>query len=376
MSFCGLYIHIPFCKRKCLYCDFPSYSNMEKHISPYIEALKREIKLIALKHPGMHLTSIFIGGGTPTYISYQYMQDILQTVQACFDIQKEAEVSIEANPGTFDFFRLQKYREMGINRLSIGLQAWQDRLLKKLGRIHTQKEFLKGFQAAKEAGFQNINIDLMLGLPDQSLEDWKETLRQVSSLNPTHLSCYSLIVEEGTPFYTIQEQGKLKLDEDLEREMYYYTQKYLKKQGYDHYEISNFAKQGFECRHNLLYWNVKPYIGVGVAAHSFINDVRYANISLLPKYIEELSHNRLPIVREHTVTKQELIQEFMFLGLRKIEGVSKQNFHQKFGKSIEKVYRDVLQELQDKKLLQIKGDNIFLTSKGLDFANRVFQAFL
>lgn len=376
MSFCGLYIHIPFCKRKCLYCDFPSYSNMEKHISPYIEALKREIKLIALKHPGMHLTSIFIGGGTPTYISSQYMQDILQTVQACFDIQKEAEISIEANPGTFDFFRLQKYREMGINRLSIGLQAWQDRLLKKLGRIHTQKEFLKGFQAAKEAGFQTINIDLMLGLPDQSLEDWKETLRQVSSLNPTHLSCYSLIVEEGTPFYTIQEQGKLKLDEDLEREMYYYTKEYLKKQGYNHYEISNFAKQGFECKHNLLYWDVKPYIGVGAAAHSFINGVRYANISLLPKYIEELSHNRLPVAKEHTVTKQELIQEFMFLGLRKIEGVSKQNFHQKFGKSIEKVYRDVLQELQDEKLLQIKGDNIFLTSKGLDFANRVFQAFL
>lgn len=376
MSSCGLYIHIPFCKKKCLYCDFPSYSNMEKYIFSYVEALKTEIELIALKYPDIYLTSLFIGGGTPTYIRVQYIQDILEKVQECFPIEKEAEISIEANPGTFDTNKLQKYGEMGINRLSIGLQAWQDRLLKKMGRIHTKEEFLKGFQAAKEVGFQNINIDLMMGLPDQSLEDWKETLRQVTRLDPAHLSCYSLIIEEETPFYAMHAQGKLKLDEDLEREMYYYTKEYLKKQGYKHYEISNFAKANFECRHNLLYWNVEPYIGVGSAAHSFINNFRSANTSSLYEYIERLSYNRLPIIENHKVIEKELIQEFMFLGLRKIEGVSKKDFYQKFGKSMKEEYEDTLQELQEKRLVQLKGDNVSLTSKGLDFANYVFQAFL
>ncbi len=371
----GLYIHIPFCKRKCLYCDFPSYDHIEYVIPSYIHALQKEIKLIALEYPNIKLKSIFIGGGTPTYMDSRYIKEIMETVRTYFTIEKDAEISIEGNPGTFDFKKLVDYRKAGINRLSIGLQAWQNDLLRKLGRIHTQEEFLKSFRAVKDVGFLNINIDLMFGLPNQSLEDWKETLDKVTALKPNHLSCYSLIVEKGTPFYKMQTQGNLFLDEDLERQMYYYTKNYLKSKGYHHYEISNFSKPGFECKHNLIYWEMAPYIGVGAAAHSFTKKFRYANTQSVFKYIELLEKNILPIIDKNKETQEYFMQEFMFLGMRKIKGVSPKKFYNLFGKSIHEVYGDVLKNLEDKQLIMI-GENISLTAKGLDFANYVFRSFL
>ena len=371
----GLYIHIPFCKKKCRYCDFPSYDHIEYVIPSYIHALQKEIKLIVLEYPNIKLKSIFIGGGTPTYMDSRYIKEIMETVGTYFTIEKDAEISIEGNPGTFDFKKLVDYRKAGINRLSMGLQAWQNDLLKKLGRIHTQEEFLKSFEAVKDVGFLNINIDLMFGLPNQSLEDWKETLDKVTALKPNHLSCYSLIVEKGTPFYKMQNQGNLFLDEDLERQMYYYTKNYLKSKGYHHYEISNFSKPGFECKHNLIYWEMAPYIGVGAAAHSFTKNFRYANTQSVFKYIELLEKNILPIIDKNKETQEYFMQEFMFLGMRKIKGVSQKKFYNLFGKSIHEVYGDVLKNLEDKQLIMI-GENISLTAKGLDFANYVFRSFL
>lgn len=373
--YCGLYIHIPFCKKKCHYCDFPSYCNIEHLVSPYIAALKKEIQLISLQYPDVKIKTIFIGGGTPTYINYKLIIEIMQAIKYSFNIDKEIEISIEGNPGTFDLNKLLEYRKVGINRLSIGLQAWQDYLLEKVGRIHTQEQFIKGFEHARKAGFKNINIDLIFGLPEQDMEDWNETLEKVISLQPTHLSCYSLIIEGETPFYNLYIQGKLQIDEDLEREMYYFAKTFLKSKGYNHYEISNFAKTDFECIHNRIYWDVKPYIGLGSSAHSFINNHRYSNTNSVSRYIKELSEDRLPINNINKISQEQLMQEYMFLGMRKIDGISSNEFHKIFGKDIDLVYGNVLKELQEKKLIE-KEEKIYLTSKGLDFANHVFQSFL
>lgn len=375
MDHYGLYIHIPFCKKKCFYCDFTSYEDIQDCIPSYIHALQKEIELVASQYPNIQLKSIFIGGGTPTYIDSYYIKSILEFIKKHFIVEKNAEISIEGNPGTFNYKNLMDYRKVGINRLSIGLQAWQNYLLKKLGRIHTQEEFLNGFQTARKVGFTNLNIDLMFGIPNQSLKDWKETLDNVIALDPTHISCYSLMIEEGTSFYEMKENKKILLDEDLEREMYYYAKKYLKSKGYQHYEISNFSKPGFECKHNLIYWEMNPYIGVGVSAHSFINGFRYANTKSIYQYIELLGKDILPIVEKIEETQEYFIQEFMFLGMRKISGISQKDFYNRFGKKVNEVYGDVLKKLENEKLITI-GENVCLTSKGLDFSNYVFRSFL
>lgn len=374
-NYCGLYIHIPFCAKKCYYCDFPSYSNLEEMITPYIIALKKEIQLIAIKYPDIIVKTIFIGGGTPTYIDSKYIIEIMETIRNNFTIINNAEISLEGNPGTYDFFKLSDYKEGGINRLSIGVQTTQDRLLNDLGRIHTKRQFLQAFNNAREIGFNNINIDLIFGLPNQSMEDWQETLEEVVRLQPTHLSCYSLIIEEGTPFYELYRKGRININEDLEREMYYYTKKILTSQGYNHYEISNFAKEGFQCIHNLIYWDVKPYIGIGSSAHSFLNNNRFSNYNSVEKYIESLANNQLPISSVNKLSKEDLIEEYIFLGLRKIQGISARDFFNTYGEKIESRYGKTLDKLVRENLIK-KGENIALTSKGLDFANYVFQSFL
>ncbi|HHT50317.1 MAG TPA: oxygen-independent coproporphyrinogen III oxidase [Eubacteriaceae bacterium] len=374
-NYCGLYIHIPFCAKKCYYCDFPSYSNLEEMITPYIIALKKEIQLIAIKYPDIIVKTIFIGGGTPTYIDSKYIIEIMETIRNNFTIINNAEISLEGNPGTYDFFKLSDYKEGGINRLSIGVQTTQDRLLNDLGRIHTKRQFLQAFNNAREIGFNNINIDLIFGLPNQSMEDWQETLEEVVRLQPTHLSCYSLIIEEGTPFYELYRKGRININEDLEREMYYYTKKFLTSQGYNHYEISNFAKEGFQCIHNLIYWDVKPYIGIGSSAHSFLNNNRFSNYNSVEKYIESLANNQLPISSVNKLSKEDLIEEYIFLGLRKIQGISARDFFNTYGEKIESRYGKTLDKLVRENLIK-KGENIALTSKGLDFANYVFQSFL
>jgi len=375
MESCGLYVHIPFCKSKCHYCDFPSYPNLEEYIPSYIDALIKEIAMAAKRYPNYRIQSIFIGGGTPTYINGNDIVAIMDAVRGCFPIGEDIEVSIEANPGTFDGDKLIQLRDAGVNRLSIGLQAWQNHLLKDLGRIHTQQDFIEGFHAARKAGFYNINIDLILGLPNQRFKDWEETLDRVLELEPTHLSCYSLIIEEVTPFYRLWESGKLELDEDLEREMYHYTRDILKAKGYLQYEISNFSKPGFQCQHNLIYWELKPYIGVGSSAHSFINGYRYANVDSIIEYIQEVEGNKVPIKEETKVNQKELMEEFMFLGLRKTRGVSRTDFFNYFAMDIFDIYGIVLEELEGQDLIRI-NHHIALTEKGLDFANLVYQSFL
>ncbi|MCR1897843.1 radical SAM family heme chaperone HemW [Irregularibacter muris] len=375
MNTFGLYIHIPFCQSKCLYCDFPSYCNLDSFITPYIDALKKELEMRASLYAQDKISSIFIGGGTPTYIHSRGIKEILKSVRENFSISPGAEISIEANPGTFDIEKLRDYKEIGINRMSIGLQAWQDSFLKQLGRIHTQQEFIEGFKNAKDAGFENINVDLIFGLPRQSLKDWQETLEQVVALRPTHVSCYGLIIEEGTPFDALQKKGMLHIDEDLEREMYYLAISYLKSFGYHHYEISNFAQPGFQCKHNLIYWDVKPYLGIGSSAHSHMNNKRFSNTSSVSEYIKNIQEGALPITEEHPLTAKEYMEEYMFLGLRKIEGISKEEFFHIFHKEIEEAYGNILKNLQRQKLINI-DERICLTSKGLDYANYVFQSFL
>lgn len=375
MKTCGLYIHIPFCKKKCLYCDFTSFCNKENLIKPYIKALNKEIILKSLKYKDYNIKSIFIGGGTPTYIHSEYIKELLSIVFNNFNVEKSAEISIEGNPGTFDKEKIKDYYEIGINRLSIGLQAWQDELLIRLGRIHKIGDFIKGYKYAKEVGFKNINIDLIFGLPDQRLEDWMETLKKATDLKPTHLSCYGLIIEENTPFKKLRDEGKLNINENIELQMHHYTKVYLESLGFTHYEISNYAKKGYECRHNLIYWELENYIGFGLSAHSFINNIRYANTDLIEEYIRTLEKGEIPIVEKNNLNSKELMEEYMFLGLRKMEGISKEHFYKKFGKDIEFIYSKALKDLKSKELIEVE-DRIKLTPKGLDYGNYVFRAFI
>ena len=284
----GIYIHIPFCKQKCYYCDFVSYSNKCSEVKEYIESLKKEIEEFDFSN--YKVTSIYIGGGTPSYIDSIYIVEILSELKEklkCNLIEfKDIEITIEVNPGTVDTKKLNDYKKLGINRLSIGLQSTKNDILKKIGRIHTYQEFLEIYKLARETGFKNINIDLMIGIPGQKIGDLKNTLQDIIKLEPEHISVYSLIIEENTPIEKMLENGEIKLpDEDLERNMYWYVKNTLELNGYNHYEISNFAKKGYEYKHNLDCWNQKEYMGFGASAHSYTNNVRFSNIEPLNKNV-------------------------------------------------------------------------------------------
>lgn len=371
----GVYIHIPFCKQKCYYCDFISFARREEMQQKYVKALIKEIKNFIKENQDCEIETIYIGGGTPSYIDYKYIENIL----ALFQKEKLIEATIEVNPGTANRVKLEAYKKAGINRLSIGLQSTEDRLLKQIGRIHNFKDFLNTYYLAKEVGFHNINVDLMIGLPSQSIVNIKESLEEVIKLEPTHISVYSLIVEENTPIARMLEEGKIKIpDEQDERNMYWYVKNFLELQGYGHYEISNFAKKGYESKHNLDCWEQKEYIGLGLAAHSYRDGVRYSNTDNLEQYINNCKENKFnenKIIQE----KQNLFmqeQEYMLIGLRKIEGVSIQNFKNKFGENPIFVFRNELKKLVEEKLLQIIEDKIMLTNKGLDLANLVWEEFV
>lgn len=363
----ALYVHIPFCVKKCLYCDFNSYADTSLE-SQYIDALVEEINSIREKR----LKTIFVGGGTPTILSYKNLETLLKVLEG-FSVQ---EFSIECNPGTIEMDKLLLMKKHGVNRLSIGLQAWQDSLLKKLGRIHTLYDFLKSYTAARDAGFENINVDLMFDIPGQTLQDWKETIENVEALKPEHISCYSLIIEEGTPFYSMWEKDMLVLpDEEEDRRMYYYAVQRLKELGYRQYEISNFAKPGFECRHNIVYWKTKEYAGVGAGAHSYVDGCRYSNLYGVAEYIDGI-RNGNAIDNKNAVTKNESMEEFMFLGLRMMEGVSKSCFNKRFGVSMEEVYGKQLEKFTSLKLLYDDGEIVRLTPRGIDVSNQVFEEFM
>lgn len=373
----GLYIHIPFCKAKCHYCDFNSLAGKEDSIPSYFHAMGQELKGYTDRLKSYRIKSIFIGGGTPSLVSPHHIYAVMSLLSQSFNVEKGAEISIEANPGTLTFEKLTSFRNAGINRLSMGLQAWQQNILNKLGRIHSADEFAENFRQARKAGFTNINVDLIFGIPGQDLRDWDHTLEEVIKLAPEHISCYSLKVEEGTVFGQMYEQGTLNLmDEELDREMYYKTIEKLGQYGYKHYEISNFAKPGLECKHNMVYWNAQEYIGVGAGAHSYFEGVRYSNKYDLEEYMNCIFEGDNPVEEQQKIYKNDRIVEFVILGLRLTDGISLNEFRERFGEDIFNLYGDKINLLLKRKLIEICADRIKLTSLGLDLANQVFVEFV
>lgn len=373
----GLYIHIPFCKAKCYYCDFNSFSCKDSYISEYFEALKREIMIYSSDLRDYEVKTIFIGGGTPSSVDSSYLYEVMNLLKHNLNIRYDAEISMESNPGTLSYEKLVQYNEMGINRLSIGLQAWQNNLLKELGRIHTNEEFVQNFRLARKAGFKNINVDLIFGLPGQTIIDWYETLRNTIDLKPEHVSCYSLKIEDGTVFGKRLETGEIApADDELDREMYYMACELLDGAGLKHYEISNFAKPGCECKHNLVYWKAEGYVGLGAGAHSYFHGKRYNNIYAIEDYTKFISEQGVPSENIQLIEKDEAVSEFIILGLRLIEGISIKEFKLRFGQDILGIYGVQIKRLLDKQLIKADGDRIKLTSPGLDLANEVFVEFI
>ena len=367
-----IYIHIPFCIRKCDYCDFLSGPSGPKEQADYVQALLREIQAVE-EGEGRSVSSIFIGGGTPSVLDERLLGDILKEIRNRFKIEECAEITIEVNPGTANIGKLQAYREMGINRLSIGLQSPQDRELKILGRIHNYEQFLETYQEARTVGFDNINIDLMSAIPDQTYEGWVKNLRTVAELEPEHISAYSLIVEEGTPFAA----RKLNLpDEDTEYNMYEATAQILKEYGFEQYEISNYARKGRECRHNVGYWTRQDYLGFGLGASSLYGKERFANTADMKKYLENSKNPEKIREKEPSLTREDEMAEFMFLGLRMTKGISKADFQRCFGCTIESVYGEVLEKYESMELLLEKDGRIFLSREGIHVSNSIMAEFL
>ena len=367
-----LYVHIPFCVRKCQYCDFLSGPSDEETKDRYIEALLKEIR--AAEHTeDYEIVSVFIGGGTPSALKAEAIASVMRTLQEKFFFCEDAEVTIEANPGTVDLEKLTIYRNVGINRLSLGLQSTDAEELKLLGRIHSYEEFLKSYEWAREAGFSNINIDLMFAIPGQTGEAWRQHLYQVAELNPEHISAYSLIIEEGTPF---AEQNLDLPDEDTEYQMYEDTAEILERYGYRQYEISNYAKQGYMCRHNAGYWQRREYLGFGLGASSLYRGMRFSNTRRMQEYLKE-SRNSDQIRKDVTVlSRNERIEEFMFLGLRMIEGISEKKFEENFDVRLMDVYGDILQKYEETGFMEHIETKWRLTRKGIHVSNHILADFL
>lgn len=369
----ALYIHIPFCKQKCFYCDFSSYSNKENLMESYVRALIKELDINKDKYK---FTSMFIGGGTPSYLPKELLELLLKKINE-LNFKENSEKTIECNPGTLTEEKLSLLKKYNINRLSLGLQSSNDNLLKTIGRIHNFKEFKDNFLLARKVGFNNINVDLMFGLPNQQLKDWEETLEEIISLNPEHISAYSLIVEEGTAFYKKFERGLLKLpSEEDEREMYHRAKKFLEEKGYKQYEISNYAKEGKECIHNIVYWKCREYLGVGVAASSYIDSKRIKNIESIEDYINRMEAGEDVIESIINNSEKDNIEEFMFMGLRMMEGINEKEFKRRFNKNIDELYSKVISNNIEKELLERKGGRIYLTSKGVELSNIVMEDML
>ncbi len=371
----GIYIHIPFCMHKCYYCDFVSFAGKEEKVEDYINSLIKEIENTNLSK--YKAQTVYIGGGTPSVINSKYIAKILEKLKSI--ISPSSEITIEVNPGTVDKEKLEEYKKIGINRLSIGLQSTNDELLKEIGRIHNYQEFLDVYNLARKIGFKNINVDLMLGLPKQSLKMLEETVSKIIELNPEHISVYSLILEEKTVLWEMVENKKLKLpSENLERKMYWEVKGMLEQNGYKHYEISNFAKEGYKSRHNSDCWEQKEYIGFGTAAHSYLNSKRTSNTTDLGEYIDNINNGEFEknVIIHEIQTKEDTKKEYMLLGLRKIDGVSISKYKNKFVENPIEEYHMELDKLVKEKLIEIDGDNIKLTNRGLDLANIVWEEFI
>ncbi len=371
-----LYLHIPFCVKKCAYCDFLSFPSGQELQRQYVKRLMEDIDCMGKKYGDIPIDTIFIGGGTPSVPESRLIVDLMEHVNRAFQISDGAEISMEANPGTVTREKLKEYRRAGINRISFGLQSANDRELKLLGRIHTWAEFLESFALARECGFTNLNIDLMSALPGQTCESWKDTLKRVTDLEPEHISAYSLIIEEGTPFgekYGSKEGRKLLPDEDSEREMYHETKRFLRECGYERYEISNYAKPGWECRHNIGYWTGVPYLGLGLGASSYMNGSRFAVSSDMQQYLGEKPGTFTDVEK---LTKKDMEEEFFYVGLRMTVGVSLSEFERRFGMSAEEVYPGLMETFVEEKAAEFRGDRFVLTDYGLDVSNYIMAQFL
>ncbi len=414
----SLYLHIPFCVKKCRYCDFLSGPQDEETRERYTRALINEIKMQTICPAGSPVDTVFFGGGTPSVLSGSQIDRIMEALHSFFSIQKDAEISMETNPGTVDDEKLRVLKTAGINRLSLGVQSMHDRELALLGRIHTAAQARQTFENARKAGFDNINIDLMSALPGQSLESWADTLEQAVRWAPEHISAYSLIIEEGTPFAAMYENGSLPAlpDEDTDRKMYHYTGAFLSEHGYQRYEISNYALPGRECRHNSGYWTGHPYLGLGIGAASYVNGTRFSNCTDLREYLEVLGSQKdrvdateqtdkpeqadkakqaekngqtdkakqvektgiTALIRTdlHSLSAEEQMEEFMFLGLRMTKGVRNAVFTERFGKSIEQVYGRILERHISQGVLEKTPGGYRLTDRGVDVSNYVLADYL
>ncbi|MCF6463209.1 radical SAM family heme chaperone HemW [Clostridium sp. Cult1] len=369
----GIYIHIPFCSSKCYYCDFVSFPHQDDKIDRYIDYLITEIKEYRELLKEYNVKTIFIGGGTPSYLEGKHIGRILEYIYKNLNVDTLEEVTIESNPETLNREKLKLYKEYGINRISIGVQSLNDYLLKAIGRTHTSMDFYRNFELTRNLDFKNINVDLMFGLPNQTIKDCEETLEKVVKLGVEHISYYSLILEEKTLMDKWYIEGKIKLPgEDIEREMYHFGINFLKNQGYKHYEISNFAKAGMECKHNLFYWQLKPYVGFGLAAHSNLNHKRFWNFNKFKDYYNRLGEKRLPIVEEENIDREMEVAEYLIMGLRLIEGINKNAFFNRFKIKAEDIYGDVFEKYKEQGLLYIDDECIRFTPRGLDLSNIVY----
>ena len=373
----GLYIHIPFCVTKCKYCDFNSFKIDLNEKIKYLNYLGEEMKLYKEEIKNREIDSVFVGGGTPSILNENEINILFEKIKENFNIKSNAEITMECNPGTLTLNKLKVMKKSGVNRLSIGLQAVQNHHLKYIGRIHTFEEFEKNYHDAKQMGFDNINIDLMYALPNQSREDWMESLEKVVKLNPTHISAYSLILEENTELFKMYEGDEFNLlDENTDIEMYEYTINYLKSHGYNQYEISNYAKDNFECKHNVLYWKCEEYVGIGASASGYFNGIRYNNICELDNYEKMILEGEKPIEWEEKLSIKDKIEESIFLGLRMNEGIQISDFKEKYNFDFEKEYKNEIEKLSKMELIEIDNNRMKLTQKGREISNSVFVEFI
>lgn len=373
----GLYIHIPFCVSKCKYCDFNSYKLDLEEKKKYLKLLEKEMSFYKNEIEEKEIDTIFIGGGTPSILRDNEIEILFDNIKTNFKIKKNAEITMECNPGTLTLSKLKIMKDCGVNRLSIGLQAVQNHHLEYIGRIHTFEEFEKNYFQAKEVGFENINIDLMYALPNQNEEDWKETLGKIVELNPAHISAYSLILEENTELFDMYNRNEFKLlDEDIDIVMYEYTINYLKSHGYNQYEISNYAKEGYECNHNILYWKCENYVGIGASASGFLNVTRYNNVSSLSEYEKMILKGKKPIDWEEKLSIKDEIEESIFLGLRMNEGIKFKDFKIKYDLDFIEKYKNEIKKLKKLNLIDVNELGMRLTQKGREISNSVFVEFI
>ena len=375
-----LYIHIPFCVKKCTYCDFLSGPASDQQIEEYVQALIEEIRYYKEVAKNYEVSTVFWGGGTPSLLTGEQMKVLMEALGQTFFIRQNAEITMEANPGTVTVEKLRAYQKAGINRISFGLQSVDNEELKMLGRIHTYEEFLESYDAARKAGFQNINVDLISAIPKQTVSSWEQTLQTIISLQPEHISAYSLIVEEGTPFAKLYGEGceleHLLPSEEEERRMYERTEELLQEAGYHRYEISNYAKEGYECQHNLGYWERKEYLGLGLGASSLIEETRFHNTDVMEEYLRDASNPILLRKEQEKLDRQEQMEEFVFLGLRKIRGIQEEKFTEMFGEDIWDCYGKNLERVIKEGLLEREEGVLRLTRKGIDVSNYVFYEIL